>query len=160
MRLVVATPVTMDIDVDSEIAADFTSCQTPQGTTYSRLRAIKNALVGNPSAKAQIAISGPYTIRAYVSLRPFRPQDVDTMSNSIVHAINLPGDEDGVGLEKCQIEAAHVLASLTYGMSRGQICPNSHTDRQFTIGSPQVVIAVLEAGAAEALLNALASCGE
>jgi len=160
MRPVVATPATMDIDVDSEIAADVTSCQTPQGTTYSRLRGIKNALVGNPSAKAQIAISGPYTIRAYVSLRPFCPQDIDTMSTRIVHAINLPGDEDGVSLEKCQIEAAHVLASLTYGMFRAQICPKSHTDRRFTTGSPQVVIAVLEAGAAEALLNALASCSE
>ena len=62
------TSTTMEIDADSEIAVTF--CDTP---TYSRLRSLKNTLVGNSSAKAQLAISGPSAIRLCVS-SPFCPQ--------------------------------------------------------------------------------------
>jgi hypothetical protein len=114
----------MDIDSVSEIATTITFYDTPEKITYNRLRAIKNTLIGNPSAKAQLAISDPSTIRAYVSAYCFVRNLFTIKSVRVVHAINFPSDDDGIGLEKCQIEAAHVLASLTYGMLSAQTCLN------------------------------------
>lgn len=110
----------MDIDADSEIA---NLHNTPENTTSNRFRAIKNTLIGNPTAKAQLAISDPSTVRVYVSVYCFVRNTLTIKPVRVVHAINFPNDEDGLSSEKCQIEAAHLLASLTYG-ARAQTCRN------------------------------------
>lgn len=51
----------MDMEVDS---ASFYESQ--ESVALGRLRAIKNSLIGNPSAKSLLVLSEPSTIRACV----------------------------------------------------------------------------------------------
>lgn len=75
-----------------------------------------------------------------------------------MHTINFCPEDHLDTREKCQTEAAHVLASLSYGELQRVVNHRQIQMNKLKMAGPaEVVIALLEAGAVEGLLNALAN---